>query len=176
MYHSLKLMDCSWPGFSVHEILQARILEWVAVPLLVIFPVQGLNPCPFCPLHWQVGSSPLVLPGKPKSTNCPKTGDCKWRAKMDWRESSSNQSNVALPGDLIGISELSPPVPPLMCIHSFKSVSNSLRSAVPDASALTCCSRKGSYSRRNYGLEFWIILSCLAGKFEQPYTSFSLFN
>ena len=25
-------MDCSPPGFSVHEILQARILAWVAVP------------------------------------------------------------------------------------------------------------------------------------------------
>ena len=25
-------MDCSWPGSSVHGILQARILEWVAVP------------------------------------------------------------------------------------------------------------------------------------------------
>ena len=25
-------MDCSSPGSSVHEILQARILEWVAVP------------------------------------------------------------------------------------------------------------------------------------------------
>ena len=24
-------MDCSPPGFSVHEILQARILEWVAI-------------------------------------------------------------------------------------------------------------------------------------------------
>ena len=24
-------MDCSLPGFSVHEILQARTLEWVAV-------------------------------------------------------------------------------------------------------------------------------------------------
>ena len=27
------LMDCSPPGSSVHEILQARILEWVAIPL-----------------------------------------------------------------------------------------------------------------------------------------------
>ena len=27
-----KPMDCSPPGSSVHEILQARILEWVAVP------------------------------------------------------------------------------------------------------------------------------------------------
>ena len=25
-------MDCSLPGSSVHAILQARILEWVAVP------------------------------------------------------------------------------------------------------------------------------------------------
>ena len=25
-------MDCSLPGSSVHRILQARILEWVAVP------------------------------------------------------------------------------------------------------------------------------------------------
>ena len=25
-------MDCSPPGFSVHGILQARILEWVAMP------------------------------------------------------------------------------------------------------------------------------------------------
>ena len=26
-------MDCSLPGSSVHEILQARILEWVAIPI-----------------------------------------------------------------------------------------------------------------------------------------------
>ena len=25
-------MNCSWPGSSVHRILQARILEWVAMP------------------------------------------------------------------------------------------------------------------------------------------------
>ena len=25
-------MDCSLPGFSIHGILQARILEWVATP------------------------------------------------------------------------------------------------------------------------------------------------
>ena len=25
-------MDCSPPGFSVHGILQARILEWIAIP------------------------------------------------------------------------------------------------------------------------------------------------
>ena len=26
-------MDCSLPGFSVHGIFQARILEWVAIPI-----------------------------------------------------------------------------------------------------------------------------------------------
>ena len=30
-----------------------------------IFPIQGLNPHPFCLLHWQVGALPLVPPGKP---------------------------------------------------------------------------------------------------------------
>ena len=25
-------MDCSPPGFSIHGILQARILEWIAIP------------------------------------------------------------------------------------------------------------------------------------------------
>ena len=35
-------MDCS-PGSSVHGILQAKILEWVAL-LQGIFPTQGLNP------------------------------------------------------------------------------------------------------------------------------------
>ena len=37
---------CSLPGSSVHEILQATILEWVAVPFSRgIFPTQGSNPC-----------------------------------------------------------------------------------------------------------------------------------
>ena len=25
-------VDCSWPGSSIHGILQARVLEWVAIP------------------------------------------------------------------------------------------------------------------------------------------------
>ena len=31
-----------------------------------IFPTQGSNPHPLQPLHWQAGSLPLVLPGKPR--------------------------------------------------------------------------------------------------------------
>ena len=37
-------MDCSLPGSSVLGILQARILEWGAIPFS-IFPTQGSNPC-----------------------------------------------------------------------------------------------------------------------------------
>ena len=39
-------MDCSLPGSFVHEILQARTLEWV-----VIFFSRGLNPHLLCLLH-----------------------------------------------------------------------------------------------------------------------------
>ena len=39
-------MDCSPPVSSVRGILQARILEWVAVPLLQgMFLTQGSNSC-----------------------------------------------------------------------------------------------------------------------------------
>ena len=36
-------MDCSPSGSSVHRILQARILEWAAIPFQGIFPTQGSN-------------------------------------------------------------------------------------------------------------------------------------
>ena len=56
-------MDCSPPGFSVHGILQARILEWVAISFFRgIFLTQGSNPRL---LHWQVGSLPLSRHGSP---------------------------------------------------------------------------------------------------------------
>ena len=57
---------CTLPGSSVHGILQARILEWVALPSsrgssqprdrTHIFHIH---------LHWQAGSLPLALPAKP---------------------------------------------------------------------------------------------------------------
>ena len=38
-------IPCSLPGSSIHGILQARILEWVACSFLQgIFPTQGSNP------------------------------------------------------------------------------------------------------------------------------------
>ena len=38
-------MDHTPPGSSVHGILQASVLEWVAMPFLLqgIFPTHGLN-------------------------------------------------------------------------------------------------------------------------------------
>ena len=58
-------MDYSPPASSVHRILQARILKWVAIPF-------SRGPC--CPrdqtcvlylLHWQMGSLLQAPPGKP---------------------------------------------------------------------------------------------------------------
>ena len=56
-------MDCSLPGFSVHGILQARILEWVAMPSLQgTFPTQGLK---LCLRHWQANYLLLSHQGSP---------------------------------------------------------------------------------------------------------------
>ena len=55
-------MDCSPPGSSVHGILQARILQWVAIPSPGDLPNPGVKP-------WssalQVDSLPSEPPGKP---------------------------------------------------------------------------------------------------------------
>ena len=55
-------MDCSPPGSSVHGILQARVLEWVAMPSSRgVFPTQGSNlPSLISLLLWQAGSLPLA--------------------------------------------------------------------------------------------------------------------
>ena len=54
-------MDYSLPGFSVHGILQARILAVGCYFLLQkIFSIQESNPPLSCLLHWQAGSLPLV--------------------------------------------------------------------------------------------------------------------
>ena len=58
------LMDYNPPGSSVHGILQARILEWVAMP-----SSRGSSQSQdwshvSCLLHWQAGSLPLAALGK----------------------------------------------------------------------------------------------------------------
>ena len=58
--------NCSLLGSSVHGILQARILEWVAISFVQgIFPTQGSNPHL---LHWQADSLPLSQQGSLRDT------------------------------------------------------------------------------------------------------------
>ena len=37
-------MDCSWPGSTVHGILQARILEWIAISFSRGASETGIKP------------------------------------------------------------------------------------------------------------------------------------
>ena len=55
-------MDCSLPGFSVHGILQARILEGAAFPAPGDLPNPGIEPMS---LTLQANSLPAEPPGKP---------------------------------------------------------------------------------------------------------------
>ena len=55
-------MDCSLPGSSVHGILQARVLEWVAISSPGDLPDPGIEPgSPAL----QVNSLPAELTVKP---------------------------------------------------------------------------------------------------------------
>ena len=57
-------MDCSLPGFSVHRIFQAGVLNWVAVSFSIPSPDLGIEPS--CPaLAGELSTT--ELPGKPKS-------------------------------------------------------------------------------------------------------------
>ena len=57
-------LDCNPPGSSVYGILQARILEWVAIPPGNL-PDPGIKLASLCLLHWQMSSLPLASAGKP---------------------------------------------------------------------------------------------------------------
>ena len=60
------LTRCNPINYTVHGILQARILEWVAFPFTGIFPTQGLNPdLQHC--RWILYQ--LSHKGRPKYTN-----------------------------------------------------------------------------------------------------------
>ena len=57
--------DCSPPGSSAYVILQARILEWVAMSSSRGSSWLRVQIRVSCPLHWQSGSLPLAPPRKP---------------------------------------------------------------------------------------------------------------
>ena len=59
-------IDYSPPGSSIHWILQARILEWFAMPSSRGSSRPRDWTCvSYVYLHWQAGSIPLAPPGKP---------------------------------------------------------------------------------------------------------------
>ena len=57
-------MDCNPPGFSVHGIFQARILEWVAISYSggSSQSIQASNSCLLCLLPWQADPLPVADP------------------------------------------------------------------------------------------------------------------
>ena len=57
-------MEYSPPGSSVHGILQARILESIAMPFSRGSSQPGGRTRISCLLRWQAGSLPLAPPGK----------------------------------------------------------------------------------------------------------------
>ena len=74
-------MNCSPSGSSVHGILQARLLNWVAVP-----SSRGSSPprdqthvSYLCLLHCQAGSLPLAPPGKQGAYSC----KLPWKLEFD---------------------------------------------------------------------------------------------
>ena len=62
--------DCNLPGSSVHGILQARTVEWDAMPSSRGSSQPRDQTCISCLLHWQGGffTTFLAPPGKPKET------------------------------------------------------------------------------------------------------------
>ena len=56
-------MNCSLPGSSVHGIIQARILEWVAISFS-----RGSSQPRDHPLHWQADYLLLSHQGSPRSS------------------------------------------------------------------------------------------------------------
>ena len=68
-------VDCSLPGFSIHGILQARILEWVTISFSRGSSRPRDRTCvSYVSLHWQAGSLPLAPLGNPFSYGGNTTG------------------------------------------------------------------------------------------------------
>ena len=61
-------MDCSPPGSFVHGILQARILEWVAISYSKVLSDPGIEPKSPALQADSLMSEPLEKLGHPKDT------------------------------------------------------------------------------------------------------------
>ena len=63
-------MDCSQLGSSVHEIFQARILEWIAFPFPGDLSESGMDPVFLASPALQVDSLPPSHLGRPVYHGC----------------------------------------------------------------------------------------------------------
>ena len=68
-------MDCSLPGSSVSGVLQAGILEWIAMPFSRDLSDPGIEPTSLMSPALQAGSLPLAPPGKPPGGISGKAGE-----------------------------------------------------------------------------------------------------
>ena len=73
--------DCSLPGSSVHGILQARILEWVAIRFSRDLPDSGIEPGSSALQRDSLLSEP---PGKPKRGKSQKKKDLGSSLVVQW--------------------------------------------------------------------------------------------
>ena len=128
--HAKSLQSCptlrpyglySLPDLSLHGILQARILEWVAMPISVDLPSNGMNPRLLCLLRWQPGSFPLVPSGTyflgedidtVRVRQAPRNRPCSWDSELCLASSSAVRGSVdnwdpcSCPEGQEGLSEL----------------------------------------------------------------------
>ena len=63
-------MDCSPPGSSLHEIIQARILEWVPFPIPGDLPDPGIEPTCLASPALAGGFFTIVPPRKLPGATC----------------------------------------------------------------------------------------------------------
>ena len=83
-FSRVNTMDCSLPGSTVLGILQARILEWVAMSSSGDLPNPGIEPASLTALVSAV-SLPLAPPGKP-DTSIRELNGKSWNSSMVWAE------------------------------------------------------------------------------------------
>ena len=84
-FSRVQLFVMLWTCQASLKTLQARILEWMAMPSSRgIFPTQGSNPSLLRLLQWQVGSLPLAPPGKPRMPSIDSSSSVNGRCPGGW--------------------------------------------------------------------------------------------
>ena len=97
-------MDCNPPGSSVQGLLQASILDWVAMPSSRgIFSTQGSNPCLLHLLHYRwilyhgaTGEAPKEFPVMPLLCRQRNRGPLKDRESPKASQKQSQDRGVGL--------------------------------------------------------------------------------